>query len=550
MCGRILVLLHVAFFVIACSEDLQPEAEPQVQRPNLLLIVADDLGFTDIGSFGSEIPTANLDDLASRGVRLANFHVAPVCSPTRAILMSGMDSHEAGMASMDIKRAFDNGKLPPVHIEGYGQRGYEGYLSPFVHSMPEVLQGAGYRTYMVGKWDLGRALVEEHNPAGRGFDRSFAQLTGTAVHMPDSSLVAHGGVDRADPLVFRRDWDVVETLPEDYYSSDYFTDELISFLNEDRKGAPFFAYLSFSAPHFPLQAPEEWVAKFSGAYDGGYEKTKSARISAAVAQGVLPDVVLSRRAKSKARAWTELNATEKATSARKMEVYAAMVANMDFNIGRILDQLRAQGVLDDTIILFMSDNGAAANFPPKYADGYDNSFDNLGKATSFMGYGRGWAEASTGPFRDVKGSLAEGGTGAAAILSVRDSDQGGTVSSSYVTVQDVMPTFLELSGADHQAQASDGRPVIPMRGKSMAGLMTNPDTAVHAPDEPIGWEFEGQRALVQGPFKILWDESEWMLFNLEDDPAEVENIASDNPEIVESLDQAWQDYADAVGVAR
>ena len=544
------------FFLLSCGSNSSSVIETQDHfidpspktNPNVLLIVADDMGFTDLGSFGGEIPTPNLDALAERGLRLANFHSAPVCAPARAMLMSGMDNHEAGIASMDIKRAFDNGKVPPKDIPGYGQPGYEGYLSPRVVSLPEAFRVNGYQTFMTGKWDLGRAIVEEHNPVGRGFDRSFTQLTGTAIHFPMDDLIADGGIARADPFVFRENWEIIKTLPEDYFSSDYFTDKMMSYLNDRDSSKPFFAYLSYTAPHFPIQAPDIWIEKFESEYDRGYNQVMWSRLQKAIAKGVFSDALSLDGYESKAPHWEELSDDKRAYLARMMEIYAAMVANMDHNIGRLIGQLDKSGDLDNTIILFMSDNGAAEKFPPKMAAPYNNEFENLGKQGSFAGYERGWAEASTGPLRDVKGSLAEGGIRVPAILTMPMNKSGGEVSKSYITVQDVMPSLLDLAGIEHPDKSFRGGPRLPIRGKSFAKLLNSPEARIHNIDEPIGWEFEGQRALVKGDHKILWSENGWMLFNLAADPGERRDLASENVELVDQLVSDWYEYASSVGV--
>ena len=523
-------------------------------RPNILLIVADDMGFTDLGSFGGEIPTPNLDSLATAGVRLANFHAAPVCAPSRAMLLSGMDNHEAGIGSMNLKRDFDNGLEPSRDEPGYGLPGYEGYLSYRVAALPEVLRDAGYHTYMTGKWDLGRALVEEHNPAGRGFESSFVQTTGSALHLTPADGGAHGGIARADPLIYRENWEVVEELPPDYFSTEVFTDKIIKYIDANRgDGRPFFAYLALSAPHFPLQAPEDWRDRYAGQYAEGYDVIRDRRVARAQELSVLPAAPEMDTYQRRSTPWSSLDGVERDGQERRMEIYAAMMGNMDFHIGRLVDYLRETGQMANTFVLFMSDNGAAGGFPNAMANGYDNSVANMGDRDSFIDYGMGWAESAMAPFRDVKGTMAEGGVRAAAFATHNSLANPGGVSQVYLTMQDVMPTLLEVEGAEHPGSVYKDRPVLPMRGKSFLGHLRGADGPVHGPDETIGWELSGQRALVRGDWKLLWmprrgAEARWELFDLRSDPYERNDLAAARPDLTRELVDAWHDYAEEVGV--
>ena len=532
------------------------EAAPAAdQRPNILLIVVDDMGYTDLGSFGGEIPTPNLDELAYGGVRLANFHAAPACAPARAMLLSGMDNHEAGIGSMNIKRFFDNGTEPDQTETGYGLPGYEGYLSHRVAALPEVLRDAGYRTYMAGKWDLGRALVDETNPAGRGFESSFVQTTGTTLHLRPADGGAHGGISRADPLVFRENWDVVTALPEDHFSTEAYTDKIIEYIDANRgDDRPFFAYLALTAPHWPLQVPEDWLDRFAGHYGDGYDAVRDRRVQRALELGILPpdaDMADFRRSSTP---WPELDEAARADQARRMEIYAAMVANIDHHVGRLAGYLRDTGEFDNTFIVFTSDNGASGSAPAGFAEGYDNSLANMGHRDSFIEYGLGWAEAATAPYRDVKGSIAEGGVLAAAFVAHATLSNTGGISREYLTMQDVMPTLLQLAGAEAPTGEYNHRPVLPIRGKSFLDHLQGGDSPVHGTDEAIGWELHGERALVRWPWKLLWlpapdEETRWELFDLDNDPFERHDLSAQQPELIRELIDAWYRYAEDVGVA-
>ncbi|QXD23306.1 arylsulfatase [Opitutia bacterium ISCC 51] len=542
----------VKLFLILVVWCIANYANADDQRSNLLLIVADDMGFTDIGSFGGEIKTPHLDDLAASGIRLANFHAAPVCAPTRAMLMSGMDHHEAGLGSMHLMRVFDNGLAPNKEAIGYGTPEYAGYLSQRVAALPEILQDAGYHTYMTGKWDLGRALVQEHIPAGRGFEQSFAQLTGTALHLIPPDGGAHGGIARAEPFIYRENWDVVKELPKDYFSTKTFTDKIIEYIDGNKDSEqPFFAYLAFSAPHFPLQVPLDWRERYKNHYDEGYDFLRAQRIERAMKQGVLPDNVNMDRFDTGTDSWNSLLESEKLLLSRKMEIYAAMVENMDFHIGRVLDYLVTIGERENTFVLFMSDNGAAQTFPPPLARGYDQSLESLGQNNSFTVYGRGWASASMAPFRDVKNSLYEGGTRAAAIVNAFSLNDHGRVSQEYLTVQDVLPTLLDVAGVSHPGSKHRGKTVNPVRGKSFFPHLKNSNIDVRG-DEAVGWELHSQRALVKGDWKIYYSGAEtadWELYNLIKDPGEQEDLSNRYPDLKKDLIKQWFNYADEVGVA-
>ncbi len=538
--------------VTACGSGGRPSGDASSeQRPNILLIVADDMGYTDLGAWGSEIRTPNLDALALGGVRFANFHTAPICAPTRAMLMSGTTNHQAGVGSMHIKRAYDIGRELGPELLGYGQPGYESHLSARVAALPELMQDAGYQTYMTGKWDLGRALDETHMPAGRGFESSFILTTGSANHLGTPNRDASGIVKRVDPNPYRSNGTVVTELPEDFFSTQVFTDKLIASIDSNLEdGRPFFAWLSYTAPHWPLQVPDDWRDRYDGSYEQGYDVLRQRRVGRATELGILADDFDLAGYRSEATPWNELDENARAYESRTMELYAAMVENMDHHVGRLVQYLRDAGALDRTVILFMSDNGAAAGGPYSF-DSADNSLDNMGRWNSWVNPTRGWAEASTAPYRGVKGSLARGGTMAAAFVHHGAVTKPGSIDRGYLTVMDVVPTLLDVAGIDPPQGRFQGRDVVPMRGKSFWSRVEGDDTHVHHPDEPIGWELHGNRALVRGEWKILMPAAtgRWELFNLEQDPGETKDLAEQHPELLGELTDAWDRYAAETGVA-
>jgi arylsulfatase A-like enzyme len=382
------------------------------KRPNFLVIVADDLGFSDLGAFGGEISTPNLDALALAGVRLTDFHTASACSPTRAMLLSGTDHHVAGIGTM----------AEALTPELAGKPGYEGYLNQRVAALPELLHDAGYFTAMAGKWHLGLTL--DRAPWTRGFEQSFALLPGAANHYgfePVGEYDEQPRLMRSTRSLYVEDASFVEDLPEDFYSSDTFTDKLLQYLDErPDDGRPFFAYLPFSAPHWPLQAPAEVVERYRGRYDAGPDALREQRLARQQALGLLDPSVAAHPVVAPTAEWAALDDEARAFSARTMEVYAAMVERLDWNVGRVIEHLKATGEFDNTFVLFLSDNGAEGAllealpiFGPDLQrfirDYYDNSLGNVGRGNSYVWYGPRWAQAATAPSRLYKAFTTEGG---------------------------------------------------------------------------------------------------------------------------------------------
>lgn len=520
------------------------------KQPNILLIMADDMGLTDLGSFGSEIDTPNLDAIANGGVKLTNFHASPQCAPTRAILMSGTDNHTAGMGSM-FGTNFMQGDL------GDGP-GYEGYLHERVASLPERLKDAGYNTYMTGKWHLGS--TESQKPTSRGFDQAFALMPGNGNH-----LAMLGAGQRAP--AYREKGEVLESLPEDYFSANTFSSKLIEYIDEGKSdGKPFFGYLALTSPHWPLQVPEEYKDLYKGRYDAGYDVLREERVKRAEALGVVAKVdpeLFDPIGKN----WDELSPEEQRYTAREMELYAAMVKNMDDNIGKITAYLEKIGELDNTLIFFMSDNGAESDsgenlfFKITLENNpyYDNSYENMGNVNSWIYYGPGWAQASMAPYRMYKGFFTEGGTRVSAFAQHPTLTKTGILSDQYLTVMDLMPTFLELAGADFDPSLYAGRQVEPIKGRSFKSVLQGSDQAIYSDSDVRTFELHGQRALLQGDWKIIWEQepmnmawyedekpnhwNSWRLFNLASDPTEQHDLSDLEPEKKAELIALWDQYA-------
>ncbi|MPS68679.1 arylsulfatase [Novosphingobium aerophilum] len=521
-----------------------PSETPARQaRPNFLVIIADDLGFSDVGAFGSEIATPNLDRLALNGLRLTGFHTAPTCSPTRSMLLSGTDNHRAGLGSMAELTA-PNQK---------GQPGYEGYLSRDVASLAERLAAGGYRTLLSGKWHLG--LTPDLDPHARGFQHSFALLQGGGNHYGRDQ-----GPDPVKNTTYTRDGKVLASLDKDFYSSDAYATNLIAELKQSRQESPdkpFFAYLAFTAPHWPLQAPQEDVARQSGRYDVGFDEIRRRRIARQEQLGIVPRGTVAHSVRAPRGGWDSLSVADKREAARDMEIYAAMVERMDSNVGRVIDELRASGELDNTVIVFLADNGAegldyrttgAKMLGSRVAEA-DNSFGNRGKPNSYITYGPEWAQAGTAPSWLTKAYASEGGTRTVAFVSGKGLAHPRSVNNAYVSVADIAPTLLDYAGVPATGTTFQGRTVLPITGKSARSWLEGKAAFVHAADEPLGTELFGSRALRKGDWKVTdIGDGQWRLFNIAKDPGETDDLSAANPEKLRELTADWQDYAKANGV--
>ena len=539
--------------LVAMMMSCAVEEPPADARPNILVVVLDDLGFNDMSHMGGEINTPNLDRLAAEGVLLTNFHAAPNCSPTRAMLLSGMDSHRAGLGNMAEEMAPNQ----------EGQPGYEGHLNFSVAALPEVLQDAGYRTLMTGKWHLG--LEERTSPAARGFDRSFAMLQGGA-----------GAFDNMLPIVgpgkalYRRDGEEVATLPEGFYSTQFYTDEMIRYIEDGRaEGSPFFAYLAYTSPHWPLQAPAASVARYEGRYDAGYDALTAERLGALKARGFVAGNLSAFPRFPDVPAWEDLSEEEQRLSARRMEVYAAMVDDVDAHFGRLLAYLEETGEMENTFIFLLSDNGPEAHDLVVGWDALarwveaccDNSLDNIGRANSYTWYGRGWGQAGNAPLRMYKGYTAQGGVRVPAIAHFPKAF-GARRSGAVLSVMDVMPTLLDYAGVSAPGSRFRGREVLPMEGRSLRPLLEGRADTPHPPGYAVGWELFGKRALRQGDWKIIYRpehellqvsapeirNGRWQLYNLAEDPHELHDLAAEHPDRLKRLISFWDAYAERNGV--
>lgn len=517
------------------------EAANPDTRPNILYIMADDLSYSDLGVYGGEIPTPNLDLLASNGMLLTNFYTGLACSPTRAMLMSGMDNHLAGLGVMGA----------PSRPEHQNQDGYLAYLNFRVASLADLMSDAGYNTYMTGKWHLG---MEDFNGAhARGFQRSFVSLDGAA-HL--------GSWDWRGPqnAKYRDNGELVE-VDADFYSTRVYTERMLQYIEADRAdGKPFFAWLAYTAPHWPLQAPKESIARFHGKYDAGYEALYESRFARLKELQLIPaDAEPIPHERFNPR-WDSLSAEQKAVESRKMEIYAAMVSDLDSYVGQVIDYLKEIGEFDNTFIIFSSDNGAEsgatearANIVAEIGKSYDHSLDNLGAGNTYVMYGRNWASATEAPFYRHKATGFEGGIRVPAFVHYPPLVQPGTRSDGPAHVMDLLPTFLALAGSEHPGSEYRGQPVLPPQGLSLLPQLSGDSATVRA-NGLLGFELHGHRSVRVGDWKLVWDHAgpeegrRWYLFNLVEDPFEQQDLSSSNPEKLQEMLANWDAYQNSSGV--
>jgi arylsulfatase len=531
-----------ALLAILFGSCLTPMNALAEERPNILLVVIDDMGYSDIAPFGAEIRTPNLDGLAASGVRFTDFYVGPACSPTRSMIMSGTDHHIAGMGT-------NAEGMAPNQI---GQPGYEGHLNDRVVSIATLLRESGYHTYMAGKWHLGEE--PEHDPSRRGFEKSYVLLQGGASHFDDEWMMC------ANYTPIYRENGVRVHVPSGFYSSEFYADRLIRYIEEQRDEQPFFAYLAFTAVHDPLHLPDSWLEKYEGAYDDGWDKLRNERLERMEELGLVPEGATLGPKLPMVPSWEDLDPEQKKLQARRMEIYAAMVENTDFHMGRVLQFLRESGQLENTLVLFFSDNGANGmpmHMYPGTDEAWvernsDNRFENWGRRGSRIAQGPGWAQASVTPFRLFKGFIAEGGIRSPLIVSGPGVGRAGWIVSAVTHVMDLAPTFLEIAGASYPTEHG-GNEIVPMRGVSLVQVLAGASEAVRGESEPLGFEMMGWRAVRMGRWKATWIEtpfgtSEWQLFDLLTDPGETKDLSSENLRQLQLLLHEYHTYSEDVGV--
>ncbi len=516
-------------------------------RPNIILIMADDMGFSDIGCYGGEVETPNLDALAANGLRFRQFYNGARCCPTRASLITGLYPHQAGVGHMTGQYRKDGEIIPS----------YQGDLNTQCMTIAEVMKTAGYTTLMSGKWHVTPSInadgevPKQHNwPVNRGFDRFFGTILGAGSFY--------------DPVTLARDDKYIDSWEGFYYTTEI-GKNAETFIEESPRDKPFFMYLPFTSPHWPLQAPEEAVAKYKGRYDKGWDALREERREHMIEMGIIDESWPLTPRDPAVPAWED--AEHKEWEARRMEVYAAQIDLMDQAIGGVVDKLSELEILDNTLIFFLADNGGCAEeldetwsmgyyFAVKTRDGQRDvqrvNDPNImpGPEETYQSYGIPWANASNTPFRLYKHFVHEGGISSPLIVHWPDKlSNAGTWTDEQSHLIDIAATCADVGKADYPA-TFNGSAITPLEGKSLGPLITDGSRESH---QAIYWEHEGNRAIRAGQWKLVskWSEpenNEWELYDMEADRVEMHNVADDHPEVVDKMSGQWQAWADRVGV--
>jgi arylsulfatase A-like enzyme len=544
-------------------------ADENDSRPNILLVIADDFGYSDIGSFGSEISTPNLDNLAKEGKMFIDYHTAPTCSPARVSMNTGVDYHIGGIGTM-FELIADNQR---------GQPGYETYISDRVVTVSELLRDAGYHTLLSGKWHLaGQAHQPGTTPYDRGFEKSFTLLGDGANHFNDREYVPGW------PVIFMENDKVVERPGNNtVYANDLYTNKMIDYVNSTyADGNPLFMYLAFQVAHTPFQAPQDNIEKYNKMYSSmGWDQVREQRFEKQKEMGLwnanmsFPDRIPPNQK------WDSLSIDQKEFASKVMAVHSAMIEDMDKSIGKMIQYLKDIGEYDNTVIIFTSDNGSSEPFEIlqfKYASGVDlnkgkemiksvnNTVANLGNADSDVNYGAWGSYYSISPLSGFKGSMYEGGTKVP--LLMKEPTQSSSTSApsntttttesadtnmvnSYVFVNDIAPTILEYAQVTHPGSTYQGKEVHPMMGKSLKPLINGTVDRVYGEDEPIAMELFNGTSVRIGDWKGLAvpaQPGEWKLFNIINDPGENTDLADKHPDIIQKMKTAYEKYSKDVGV--
>jgi arylsulfatase A-like enzyme len=505
--------------LLCCAITLTAQA---AEKPNIMVILVDDMGFSDLGCYGSEIPTPNLDTLASAGVRFTQFYNTARCSTTRASLLTGLYPHQAGMGFLDGLN------LPESH-------GTHARLDDRCVTMAEVLGSAGYHTSIVGKWHLGQA--NGSTPWGRGFQRTATTQFGELYFPKERSK---------DPSkwVYLDGRKVPSDSPEvgagEWYSTFMFTDWALKFLDDAKtSGKPFFQYFAHGAPHFPLRAPQDVIAKYRGKYKAGWDVLRASRHQKQIELGIVdPAWPLSPRP-ADVPAWDSLSAAEQDRYDHMMAVYAAMLDCVDQSVGRMIAGLKERGMYENTLILFMSDNGGNAESGPK---GISRG-EPLGGPESDVFIGMNWATLNNTPFRRYKHFTHEGGISSPLIAhwpAGIDSARHGKLEHQPTHLIDIMATAVDVSSAVYPAEFKTHR-ILPMEGLSLRPAFAG--ESLHRV-KPLFWMHEGNRAARSGPWKLVKKfKGPWELYNIDKDRSEQEDLIAQNPLVAQLLIRQWEDWA-------
>lgn len=523
---------------VALSLMLCAPAIAQDRRPNILVVLFDDVGYTDFGVYGSDARTRTVDALAKKGAMLSRFYASPFCGPSRAMLLTGMDNHQVGMGTL-VETVTKEAREHP----GYSMRWREGQTT-----IASLLAKAGYQTYVTGKWGIGETGA--NLPNRFGFHRSYVMdATGGSNYDNTHYLL---GYDRVD---WFEDGKPI-SLPEDFYSSRNIVDKMIEYVDAGKPDKPFFAYLSLQAVHIPVQVPRPYVDAYNGVFDAGWDVMREKRLQRAIDIGLVPPTTKLAPTPKTHRAWASLSPKEQAVAARNMQVNAGMVTAADEHVGRLLAHLNSTGKLDNTLVIVTSDNGAEGadyNYSGlqkvaisgiELIEGFDTSPGNAGQKASLTAIGPEWASVSSAPFNLYKFYSSEGGLRVPLVIAGPGIAASG-ISDAPVHVADLVPTLLDAAGVAYDKASFYGRSAYP--------VLTGQTRASRAESEGFGFEVSGNAALYRGKWKITrlappLGDAAWRLFDLSVDPGETTDVSANNPELFESMKAEYRSYAEEVGV--
>lgn len=529
---------YILPFVLA-SAATTAIAQTDKSRPNIILILADDMGYSDLGSYGSEIRTPNLDRLAAEGTRFSEFYNNSISAPTRASLITGQYQHKAGVG---------------YFANNLGLPAYQGYINNESLTFAEVLQQGGYHTYLSGKWHVsGREGGKEvSQPWQRGFEHSYNINNGSYFdqgdYIPANASAEQKAAAEKRKRPYLKDGLPVSLDPGSYYATDLITDNAIDYINGQNGDKPFVLYLAYTAPHWPLHALPEDIARYKGVYDEGWDVIRQRRFEKQKQLGLIPQDAVLPDNEDNNYDWSKLSYDRRKEWVKKMEVYAAMVDRLDQGVGKVLDALKSKGLDDNTLIIFLSDNGAPAEDMVRWHDGAQRNSGPIGTIGSSESQSRNWSHLSNTPLRAYKDYVYEGGIRTPFIAWYPGKVKAGRIVRGAGHIIDLAPTFYDLAGVSYPKEYN-GIKSNDLHGKSLLPVLIQGREEVER-DEPLCWERAGNRAIRQGKWKLEshWPNYTWELFDLEADPGETRNVASRNHEVVSRLSQAYFRWAEENGV--
>ncbi|ARN75204.1 arylsulfatase [Oceanicoccus sagamiensis] len=529
-----------SFFLLLLFSLMYSTAQADTPRPNIVMILVDDAGLMDFQPFGSEARMPNIQQLADQGVSFTHYRTSPLCSPSRAMLLTGVDNHRTGVAT--IREV-----IPDQHLN---QPGYSLSLEPGVKTIADHLRSAGYRTYMTGKWHMGDKVKDL--PVSHGFDRSFVLDASGADNWEQRPYMAYYAT-----APWYED-DKPATLPEDFYSSEFIVSKMLEYLEGDYTTAeeqqkPFFAYLAFQAIHIPIQAPREFTENYNGVFDQGWHKLREQRWQKAQALGLVPEGAPLASIPEDLREWENLSDEERRYYAKAMQVNAGMLEAMDFHIGRLMQWLEERGELDNTVFVVTSDNGPEFNDMAtnpgirlwNAISGYQNDIETMGEKNSLVSIGPEWAYAAASPSKQFKFYTHDGGIRVPLIMSGPGLPEGER-RSAFSLVTDITPTLLDY------LQLSV-KPEVAITGRSLKPVIEDSSAVIYGLEDAVGIEVAGNAALFKGDYKLSrnlppYGDGQWRLFNVATDPGETQDLTDANPALFQQLLKDYQGYAEDFGV--